>query len=125
MFTKSIYVNIVLWIIQGILAAMFIPVGAMIVTQPKEKLAPKFPWVNDFPTGIVKLNGVSKILGGIGLIIPMLTGIATILTSLAAMGLCTIMILATAYNIRKHDMKAVVANVIIFLLAAFIAYGRF
>ncbi len=117
--------NTILWIIQGILAAMFIPVGAMIVTQPKEKLAPKFPWVNDFPTGTIKLNGVSKILGGLGLIVPLLTGIATILTSLAAMGLCTIMILAIAYNIRKHDMKAVVVNIVIFLLAAFIAYERF
>lgn len=116
--------NTVLWIIQGLLAATFITAGVIITTLHKEKLASKFPWATDFSPGIVRLNGVSKILGGIGLIIPLWTGIIPILTSLAAAGLCLIMVLALIYNARKKDFKSAAVNIIIFLLTALVAYKR-
>lgn len=84
--------NTVLWTIQDLLAAILIPAGAIITTQSKEILTSKFPWVTDFSDGIVRLNGVSKILGGIGLLIPLWTGIMPILTSFAATGICLIMV---------------------------------
>jgi len=117
--------NTALWVVQGILAAMFLMAGFKKATTPKEKLALKMPWVNDFSSGTLKLIGVSQLLAAIGLIVPMLTGIAPVLTPLAATGLCIIMILAAIYHFRKNETKAIGTNVVLFLLAAFVAYGRF
>ena len=117
--------NTALWIVQGILAAMFLMAGFMKSTTPKEKLALKMPWANDYSAGTVKLIGITQLLAAIGLIIPMLTGIAPVLTPLAAAGLCITMILAIIYHYRKNEMKAIGTNVVLFLLAAFVVYGRF
>ena len=117
--------NTALWIVQGILAAMFLMAGFMKSTTPKEKLALKMPWANDYSAGTVKLIGITQLMAAIGLIIPMLTGIAQLLTPLAATGLCVTMILAIMYHYRKNEMKAIGTNVALFLLAAFVVYGRF
>ncbi|CAN5405929.1 hypothetical protein BH10BAC2_BH10BAC2_43580 [soil metagenome] len=90
----------------------------MKATTPKEKLALKMPFANDYSAGTVKLIGITQLLAAIGLIIPMLTtGIAPVLTPLAATGLCVTMILAMAYHYRKNEMKAIGTNVVLFLLA--------
>ena len=117
--------NTALWIVQGILAALFLMAGFMKSTTPKEKLALKMPWANDYSAGTVKLIGITQLMAAIGLIIPMLTGIAPLLTPLAAIGLCVTMILAIMYHYRKNEMKAIGTNVVLFLLAAFVVYGRF
>jgi uncharacterized membrane protein YphA (DoxX/SURF4 family) len=118
-------VNIVLWIVAIILAAAFVMAGAMKVSQPPEKLAPKMPWVNDYSAGTVKLVGAAEILGGIGLILPRATGIATVLTPLAAVGLAVIMVLAAIHHGRKGETQGVIVNVVLFILSAFVAIGRF
>ena len=117
--------NTALWIVQGILAAMFLMAGLLKSATPKEKLALKMPWANDFSAGTLKLIGISQLLAAIGLIVPMLTGIVPVLTPLAATSLCIIMLLAAIYHFRKNEMKAIGTNVVLFLLAAFVAYGRF
>jgi uncharacterized membrane protein len=117
--------NVFLWILQGLLAAAFLAAGVMKATQPKEKLAPNLPWVNDFPVAAVKLIGVSQIAAALGLVLPGLTGIAVILTPLAAVGLGLIMVLAAVYHIRKGEYSSIVVNAVILLIAAVIAWGRF
>jgi len=117
--------NTALWIAQGVLAAMFLMTGLLKSATPKEKLALKMAWANDFSAATLKLIGISQLLAAIGLIVPMLTGIAPVLTPLAATGLCIIMILGAAYHFRKNEMKSIPVNVVLFLLAAFVAYGRF
>src|SRR5712675_1829545 len=116
--------NIILWIAQGILSALFLMGGVMKSFQPKEKLAKSMPWVNDFPLPVVRLIGVAELLGAIALIIPMLLGIAPVLTPLAAAGLGITMILAAIYHYRKHEMKAIMMNTVLFSLAVFVAIGR-
>lgn len=88
--------NVFLWIVQALLAAAFVMAGVMKSTQPKEKLAPKLPWVRDFSPATVRFIGIAELLGGLGLILPAATGIAPILTPLAATGLAIIMVLAAA-----------------------------
>jgi uncharacterized membrane protein len=118
--------NISLWIIQGILAAMFTMAGLTKLTQSKEKLEKQFPWVIDFSISTVRFIGLSELLGAIGLIVPWLTGIVPILTPIAAIGFCVIMVLATSMvHLKKSEYKGIATNTFLFLLAAFIAYGRF
>jgi uncharacterized membrane protein len=118
--------NTALWIIQGLLAAMFTMAGIMKSTLPKEKLDKQFPWSNDFSLNTVRFIGLSELLGAIGLIVPWLTDIAPILTPVSALGFCIIMVLATnLVHLKKKEYKETAFNIILFLLAAFVAYGRF
>jgi hypothetical protein len=54
--------NVVLWIVQAILAVAFVLAGVMKATQPKEKLQPNLPWVEDFSLGTIRLIGVADLL---------------------------------------------------------------
>ncbi len=117
--------NTTLWIVQGIGAAMFIMAGIMKSFSPMEKLNTSVPWSKDFSAGTVRFVGLSELLGGIGLMLPMLTGIVPILTPIAAAALAFIMICAAIYHARKNEMKAIGMNFILFAITAFIAYGRF
>ena len=117
--------NIVIWIIQGVLAAMFLMAGTQKATQPVEKLKVKFPFVNDISLFTLRFIGISQLLIAAGLILPQLTGIAVILTPLAATGLALNMVLAAVYHIRKNENKAILTNAVIFLLSGAVAYYRF
>ena len=59
----------------------------MKLTQPKAKLASQMAWVEDFSQGTVRLIGGLKLLGAIGLLLPTLAGILSLLTPRAALGL--------------------------------------
>ncbi|NOU97419.1 hypothetical protein GC093_29940 [Paenibacillus sp. LMG 31456] len=66
--------NIALWIVQGLLALMFITAGTMKAFQ-YEKAKTSLPWVKDSSKGLVTFIGVSELLGGLGLILPQATGV--------------------------------------------------
>lgn len=117
--------NIVLWILQGLLAAAFLTAGVLKSTQPKDKLAPKLPWVEDFSAGTVRFIGIAEALGAVGLILPVVTGIAPILTPIAAAALALVMILAAITHYRRKEPSGIAVNAVIFVLAAVIAWGRF
>jgi uncharacterized membrane protein YphA (DoxX/SURF4 family) len=116
--------NTALWIAQGILA-IFIIAGFIKLTQPKEKLAERMPWVNSFSSIQVKLIGLSQILGGIGVILPWLTGIAPVLTPIAASGLALVMVFAAIYHIMHKEYSSIGINFFFGAIAVFVAYGRF
>lgn len=117
--------NVALWIAAGVLAAMFAAAGLMKSTQPKDKLAEKLPWVDDVTTGTLRLIGVAEVLGALGLILPAWTGIAPILTPIAAVGLAVIMALAIVTHIRRKEFSALPVNLVLLAAAAFVAWGRF
>jgi uncharacterized membrane protein len=118
--------NIILWIVQGFLAIVFIIAGVLKTKTPKDKLLKQLPWIKDYSFGTVKLIGISEFLGGVGLIIPWMTGIARILTPISAIGICIIMVLALATeHLKKKEYKEVAFNAVLLLLAAFVAVGRF
>src|SRR3954468_24740018 len=99
--------------------------GLMKITRPKEKLTAQQPWVEDVAPNTVKLIGTLELLGAIGLILPLLTGILPWLTPVAAMGLVLTMLGAMATHIRRHENQMLVVNGVLLLLAAFVVYGRF
>ncbi|MCA0294825.1 MAG: DoxX family protein [Actinobacteria bacterium] len=117
--------NVALWIAAGLLAAAFLAAGAMKLAQPKEKIAASMGWAEDFSANTIKMIGAFEVLGAIGLILPPLVGIAPVLAPLAAVGLVVIMIGAIATHLRRKETQPVLANVVLFALAAFVAVGRF
>jgi uncharacterized membrane protein YphA (DoxX/SURF4 family) len=117
--------NTVLWVIQVVLAATFLFAGGSKVARPKEALRQQMAWVDDFSTGTVKLIGTLEILAAIGLILPALTGIAPVLTPLAAVGLVVLMALAAATHLRRKEWTIIPANLVLLVLAAVVAWGRF
>ncbi len=117
--------NIALWIVQGLLALVFGMTGMMKLTQPKAKLAAQMGYVEDFSQGSVRLIGALELLGAIGLILPALTGILPMLTPLAALGLVLTMIGAMLTHLRRKEYPMIAANLVLLLLALFVAYGRF
>lgn len=118
--------NIVLWIIAGLLAAAFAAAGLMKLTQPKEKLAASGQaWTEDFPPGVVKLIGALEVAAAVGLILPAVLGIAPILVPLAAVGLVLMMTGAAITHARRKETSMIGANVVLLLLAAVVVWGRF
>ncbi|WP_112274567.1 DoxX family protein [Lentzea terrae] len=117
--------NIALWIVQGLLAALFLMAGITKSTQPREKLLKQMPWVDDFSMPVVRLIGVSELAAGLGLVLPAATGIAPVLTPLAAVGLVVIMLAAVVVHGRRKEMQGIVVNVVLLIAAAFVAWGRF
>lgn len=115
--------NTALWLVQGMLSTLMIMLGVMKSFLPVEKLN-KFSWTTRNPQSYIRFVGVSELLIGLGLVLPQLTGILPILTSVAAASLCVIMLLAIAEHIRHNETHDVPKNVFILLLAAFVAAGR-
>jgi uncharacterized membrane protein YphA (DoxX/SURF4 family) len=118
-------VNIAIWALQGILALIFLAAGVTKTTQPKEKLEPNMGWVADLSLPTVRLIGAVEILGALGLILPAATGIAPVLTPIAATGLALIMVGAIVVHIRRKEPKFILMNVAFGLTAAVIAWARF
>jgi len=116
--------NIALWIVQGLLAAMFVMAGLMKLFQSKEKLA-RLAWTARQSVGMIKFIGLSEFLIGLGLILPQLTRILLILTPIAAIALCLIMVLAAIDHFKNKEMKEIGINLFVMALAAFVVYGRF
>jgi uncharacterized membrane protein YphA (DoxX/SURF4 family) len=95
--------NTILWIIQILLAILFTLFGLMLLTTPREKILEKVTWAKNFSPRTTKLIGLVELLGAIGLIVPMATGILPWLTPLAAIGLVLNMIGAIVTHLRYHE----------------------
>lgn len=117
--------NYALWIVQGVLAVVFFAVGVMKIVIPKEKAVEKAAYSEDFSQSTLCGIGFLEMLGAMGLVLPGLIGFLPVLTPLAAVGLMLTMIGAAATHIRRQEFPLVGPNVVLFLLAAFVAYGRF
>jgi len=116
--------NIALWIVQVILGVMFLMAGSVKAFN-YAKVQSTMTWAKGKSKGYVSFVGFSELLGGLGLILPGLTGIAPILTVYAAVGLAIIMILAAIVHIALKEYQAIFMNVVLLALSIFVAYGRF
>ncbi len=116
--------HIALWIAQVLLAGMFIMSGFMKVSQPIDQLSQMLPWASQVPQALVRFIGISEVLGGIGLILPALLGIKPHLTAWAALGLVAVMIFAAIFHATRGEFSAINTNIILSLVALFIAWGR-
>jgi uncharacterized membrane protein YphA (DoxX/SURF4 family) len=117
--------NIVLWIVAGVLAAMFLLAGAMKVAMPKEKLLGTMKWARTWPEPRLKALGAAEVLGAIGLIAPRALDIAPALTPIAAVGCAIVMFGATITHYRMKDYAGIAMPGILLILAIIVAAGRF
>jgi len=119
--------NLSLWIVAGLLAVVYLAAGVAKLIVPKEKLAtaPGGGWVEDFSAGSVKAIGALEVLAAVGLVLPAATDIAPVLVPLATLGLVLIMVGAVITRLRRHEPKAMVADLAYLALAGFVAWGRF
>ncbi|WP_372593988.1 DoxX family protein [Actinotalea sp.] len=118
--------NITLWILTGLLAAAFLGAGLMKLTSPREKVTESMPTLADFSGTQIRLIGLVELLGALGLVLPAVTGIATVLVPVAALGLLLTMVGAGIAHLRRGDPRAaVVAPSVLAVLALVVAVGRF
>jgi uncharacterized membrane protein len=115
--------NIALWVVQGILAGAFLFIGSLkVFAYPTyiamiEKNGP-----SGITRGLAAFIGIAEIAGGIGIILPMATGVAAWLTPWSAIGLATIMILAVGFHLRRRESP--MPPFALLVLAVFVAWGR-
>ena len=115
--------NIVLWVVQVLLALVFLYSGGKKLTRSNEQIQ-ALPWARDLSATMVRGIGILEVLGAIGVIVPVLTGIRPWLTPLAAVGLAVLMLGAAWINVRLRLYLALRANLVLLALAALVAYGR-
>ena len=114
--------NTALWIIQVLLAALFVFSGGTKLIMPIEEMTAQMPIA--LPGWFLRFTGVAELLGGIGLVLPWLTRIKPNLTSLAAAGLVIIMIGATVVTLMTGQIAFALLPLVTGILCAFVAYGR-
>ena len=113
--------NIALWIVQALLAALFLFAGSMKFIMPVEEMTKQMPGM---PGWFLHFIGVAEILGGLGLILPGLLRIKPGLTPLAAAGLVVIMLGATVIGFMIGPASGALLPLLVGVLTAFVAYGR-
>jgi DoxX-like family len=109
-----------LWVVQGLLALVFLFAGGTKLILPLEKMTGSIP----LPGPFLRFIGVAEVLGALGLILPGLLRIRRGLTPLAAAGLVIIMIGATVITLAGGDGWLALIPAVVGLLAAFVVFGR-
>ena len=109
-----------LWVVQGLLALLFLFAGGMKLVMPIEAMQ-QGPVA--LPGFLLRFIGVVEVLGAIGLVVPGVTGIRAGLTPLAAAGLVIIMVGAVALTSIEGVTQASVPF-LVGVLSALVAYGR-
>jgi uncharacterized membrane protein YphA (DoxX/SURF4 family) len=119
--------NIALWVTQVILAATFAVSGTLKSVQSKERMiATGQTGVAPFPLPVIRGVAACELLAVVGLILPWSTGVAPVLTPLAAVGLAVVMVGAAVSHWSLREYKQVFGvNLVLLLACAFVAVGRF
>ena len=119
--------EIAVWVVSGMLAFAFFGGGVTRLIVPAERYGawPNQKWILAVPrAGIVAIS-IAEMLGAIGLIVPQLTGIAPILTPIAACCLALIMVGAFVFHLRRNERPNLPVAVVLVLLSLFVAIARF
>jgi uncharacterized membrane protein YphA (DoxX/SURF4 family) len=116
--------NIALWIAQVLLAALYGMAGIMKTFQTA-KAKEQLPWAKNRSEGFVRFVGGSELLGALGLLLPLATGLLPWLTVLAAVGLTLIQLLAIfTEHLPKKEYNVIPINIVLIAISVFIVIGR-
>jgi len=117
--------NVVLWILAGILAAAMLGAGSLKLITPKDGLADKGMELGDFPAGAIKALGLVEVLGAIGLVVPALVNVAPVLVPWAAVGVAIVMAGAVVFHLRRKEVTGALPAVALLVISVVVAWGRF
>ncbi len=120
---KSQTFHVTLWVVQTLLALVFIGTGLFKLATPIATLAQLWPWTGEHPT-LVRLTGIVDLCGGLGLVLPAITRIRPRLTVLAALGCAALMIVAIAFHWLRGEASNTPFNIVMLALALFVFWGR-
>ncbi len=112
--------NRVLWIVQVLLAALFLVAGTMKLVLPLEVMTKQMP----LPGWFLRFTGTAEVVGALGLTLPGALHIAEGLTPLAAAGLSVVMIGATVLTLAIGGGLSAIVPAAVGLMAVFVVYGR-
>lgn len=116
--------NIALWVVQILLAGLFGMAGTLKTFQTA-KTKEQFSWAKNRSNGFVRFVGISELLGALGLILPLVTGILPWLTVVAAIGLMLIQALAIfTEHLPKKEYNIIPMNLVLLALSVFVVIGR-
>lgn len=116
--------NIALWIAQVLLAGMYGAAGSMKTFQVA-KVRETMPWSKERSDGFIRFVGISELLGALGMILPLLTGILPWLTPVAAIGLAVIQLLAIFQeHLPKKEFNVIPINIVLLVLSVLVIWGR-
>lgn len=117
--------NTALWIVQVLLALIYAFVGWSQVFNTA-KVKEQLPWAKKLSDNFIRFVGGAQVLGALGMLLPMLTGILPWLTPVAAIGLAIVQVLAIfTVHLPAKAYKLLPINLVLLALAIFVAYGRF
>jgi len=117
--------DVVLWILAGLLALAFLGAGLTTLVQPQEKLAERMGWVEDFAPGVITVIGALEVLAAIGLVLSAALDVVPVLVPLAAVGLVALMLGAAITHARFRETPMSAVNSVLLVLALVVAWGRF
>jgi len=118
--------NIALWIGQALLAFVCVVSGSLKSTQSRERMIETGQTAAKIvPLPLMRTAGVTELVAVLGLILPWATGVAPVLTPVAATGFGVTMLLALTVHTRLREPRAVATNLGILAVCAFVAIGRF
>ena len=113
--------NIVLWIVQVLLALAFFAHGWLFLSPPPEIAVQMNATL---PRWFQLFLGVAEILAAIGLTLPGLARVMPWLVTWAAVGVMVVTISATVYHLMRGEMTSAVITLVLFAMATFVAYMR-
>lgn len=119
--TKTL--NVICWIVQGLLAITLIWAGYTKLFTAKEALNEMWLWTAAHPS-LVMATGIFDILGGLGIILPALLKIKPQLTTYSAIGIALLMLTAAVFHISRGEVADIGINVFVFLLAGFVIWVK-
>jgi uncharacterized membrane protein YphA (DoxX/SURF4 family) len=113
--------NIVLWVVQVVLALAFLAHGLMFLFPPANLVEVMNATIS--PAFRLFL-GVAEVLAAVGLTVPGITRRSPWLISWAAAGLIIVMIGATVLHVRRSEVSSAITTTILLAMATFVAYMR-
>ncbi|KAA9353730.1 DoxX family protein [Larkinella humicola] len=114
---------IALWIVQAMLALLFIGTGIFKLVAPVSTIAGMWPWAGEYPD-LLRVTGMFDLGGGIGLILLALTGIKPGLTVVAALGCAALQVSAIVFHFSRGEAANTPFNFVMLGLVLFVFWGR-
>lgn len=117
-------IDAALWIVQGLLALTFVGTGLWKLVTPTAALASKMPWMGQVSPGFLLATAALDLAVGLGVLLPSLTRVMPRLAVASALGGAGLMAGAVVFHVQRGEAASTPFNVLLALLACFVAWGR-